>query len=95
MSLAMRCLAALVILGCGTLASLSTDHSRHNYCLVGAGPGGIQLGHFFSASRSPELNDYGAVSCVHLALISVFFAVILERTATAGYFFRKCTPRSP
>ena len=52
MSLAMRGLAALVILGSGTLASLSTGHSRHNYCLVGAGPGGIQLGHFFSASRS-------------------------------------------
>jgi len=49
------------------------EATKKNICIVGAGPGGIQLGQYLSTSRSKELQDY----------------VIFERAAVAGNFFTR------
>ena len=52
------------------IQSLSPRKVKHAFCLVGAGPGGVQLGHFFSQSREPTLRDYGILSRAQVTVAS-------------------------
>merc|ERR1719478_464752 len=65
-SCAILCVAMAM---CGEAA----EATKKSICIVGAGPGGIQLGQYLSMSRAKELQDY----------------VIFERAPKAGAFFRK------
>ena len=57
----------------GLAACCDAVVSKSGLCIVGAGPGGVQLGQYLSMSRSSDLHDY----------------VIFERAARAGEFFRR------
>ena len=58
----------------GLLMGLAGGEAEsRTFCIVGAGPGGVQLGQYFSTSRAKELRDY----------------VIFERASGAGAFFRR------
>jgi thioredoxin reductase len=69
----MRLAFLLLLVGGASAAEERCPQRTANYCIVGAGPGGIQFGHFLSNSRAPQLKDY----------------LILERHSNAGSFFRK------
>jgi len=63
---------AILALSC-QFALAAVPKTVHAFCVVGAGPGGVQLGHFLSKSKDVELQDY----------------VVFERAPAAGHFFRK------
>lgn len=58
----------LYVLGEAARAA-NAEAERHQYCVIGAGPAGLQLGFFLQNAQ----RDY----------------VILERTGSAGSFYRK------
>mmetsp|Transcript_37720 Transcript_37720/g.69793 ORF Transcript_37720/g.69793 Transcript_37720/m.69793 type:complete len:709 (-) Transcript_37720:162-2288(-) len=68
-------LLAFLVGASNSLHVQTTEELRDSYtfCIVGAGPGGIQLGQYLSTSQVAALNDY----------------VIFERANSAGSFFRR------